>query len=234
AKVNKIKFENEIRNTESQIKIFQSELKKLMNVEYTIIPADDLKFDEIILSQDNLLKKAYSNNPELTMSRFQRQKFSNKRSLSKSELFPSFSFRYYNQKIGGENGFWGFEIGLGIPLWFWWEQTGNIKEADYEYRIASSDEIGIRKNIESELDQSYVDYQNSLRQLKFFRDEAIKESDEILRQAKIGYEEGAIDYVEYLQALNVSYDTKTQYLNSIFSYKNSIIRLEKITAGEIK
>jgi hypothetical protein len=50
--------------------------------------------------------------------------------------------------------------------------------------------------------------------LKFFKDEAIGESSEIL-QAKISYEEEAIGYVEYLQVLAVWYDTNILYLNAL-------------------
>lgn len=48
------------------------------------------------------------------------------------------------------------------------------------------------------------------------------------------YDEGVIGYVEYLNALNLTYDTKTQYLNSIYNYNQSIINMEKLTAGELK
>jgi len=233
AKVNKIKFENEVKNIESQIMVYQTELKRLMYVDYVVAPAEELKYTEIILNKDNMIKRALTNNPELITAKFQKEKFSNKISLSRSELLPNLSLRYYNQKIGGEAGFWGFEVGIGLPLWFWWEPSGNIKEANYEYRIAASDEINARTKIESETEISFVEYENSLRQLRFFRDEALKESEEILRQSKISYEEGAIEYIEYLQALNVWLDTKTQYSNSIYNYNNSIIKLEKITAMPI-
>lgn len=234
AKVNKIKFENQIKNLESEIKSIQSELRKLMNVNYDILPVEEFTYSELALSKTELLSRAMNNNPELKIIKYQKEKFSNKLSLSKGELLPNLSFSYYRQKLGNDNGFWGMEIGLGIPLWFWGEQSGNIKESNYELQIASSDEISIRKSLENDLNKSFEEYENSLRQLKFFRDEAIKETDEIFRQAKISYDEGAIGYVEYLQVLGIVYDTRTQFLNSIYNYNQSIINLEKITAGEIK
>jgi cobalt-zinc-cadmium resistance protein CzcA len=234
AKVNKIKFENEIRNIQSQIRILQSDLKRLMGVEYEVTPADDLNYQEIKVSKDELLEKAFLYNPEIQIAKFQKEKFLNKMSLSRAELLPNLSLKYYSQNFGSESGYWGFELGLGIPLWFWWEPAGNIKEAGYEYAIASSDEIGITKSIQSDLNKTYEDYENSLRQIRFFEEEALKETDEILRQSKISYEEGAISYVEYLQALALSYDIKTQFATAIYNYNNSIIRLEKIISGEMK
>lgn len=234
AKVNKIKFENEIKNLESEIKSSQSEIKTLMNVDYEILPAEEFEFKEIIITKTELIEKANNNNPELKMMQFQKEKFSNKISLSKGELLPDISFKYFRQKLLGVNDYWGMEIGLGIPFWFWGEQSGNIKESNYEFQIASNEEVSLKKSLENEVNKSFEDYENNLREVKFFSDEALKEADEILRQAKISYEEGAIGYVEYLQALSLTYDTKTQYLNSIYNYNQSIINLEKLTAGELK
>jgi cobalt-zinc-cadmium resistance protein CzcA len=186
------------------------------------------------MTKENLLASAYSNNPDLSAARFRKEKFSDKMSLSKSELLPDLSLKYYNQKIGSDAGFWGFEVGIGVPLFFWWQPSGNIKEANVEYKIASSDELAIRKNIESRINQAYEEYQNSLRQLEFFTAEAINESNEILRQAKISYEEGAIGYVELLQALTVAYDVKVQYLNAVYTNNKSISELENITASQVK
>lgn len=235
AKVNKIKFENQVKNFESEIVTAKSELRKLMSVTYfNIEPADELGFKLKTLYKDDIMKAALVNNPELKIIYYQKEKFSNKVSLSKSELLPNLSFRYYKQKIGNDGDYWGVEFGIGLPLWFWWEPTGNIKEADYELKIASSEETNVRKSIENDVNHAFEEYENSLRQTLFFNDEAIFEVNEILRQAKISYEEGAIDYVEYLQALQIVYETRTQYLNAIYSYNQSIIKLENLTAGEIK
>ena len=154
--------------------------------------------------------------------------------MSKGELLPDISFKYFKQKLLGNDNYWGMEVGLGIPLWFWWQQSGNIKESNYEYKIASSEEAGFRKTLENEINKTFEEYENSLRQVKFFNEEALKETEEILRQAKKSYEEGEIGYVEYLQALNLAYETRTQYLNSIYNFNQSIIKLEKLTSGDLK
>lgn len=235
AKVNKIKFENEIKNIESEIIKARSELKKLMNVtSFNFEPTDELVFRVIKLNKEEIIKASLSNNPDLKINKYQKEKFGNKLSLTRSELFPKFSFKYYTQKIGNDAGFWGVEFGLGVPLWFWWEETGNIKEAGYELDIASNEEINIKRKIENDVNRTFEEFENGLRESLFFHIEAMPETEEILRQAKISYSEGAIDYLEYLQALQIVYETRTQYLRSLFSYYASIFKLEKLIAGDIK
>lgn len=235
AKVSKIKYENEIKNIRSEILLARSELSRLLNSPNSDIkPVDKLEYSEIALNKSELLKNALANNPDIRINRFRKEKFSNKLSLTRSELLPNFSFRYYTQKIGDDADFWGMELGVGLPLWFWWEQTGNIKEAGYELDIANSEVLAVSRNIENDLYSAYEEFENSSRQAEFFRLEAMPEADEILRQAKRSYEEGAIDYVEYLQALQIIYDTRTQYLNSLYTYYSSLTKLEKLTGGDIK
>lgn len=234
ARVNKIKFENEIKNLESEIKLSQSEIRTLMNVDYDITPVEELSYTEVRLNKNELLTKAINNNPELKMLNFQKEKSSNMISLSKGELLPDISVKYFRQKISGDNNYWGMEVGLGVPLWFWWEPSGKIKESTYEFKIASSEETGFRKTLENEINTAFEEYGNSLRQVKFFNEQALKESGEILRQSRISYNEGAIGYVEYLQTLNIAYETRIQYLNSIYNYNQSIIKLEKLTSGDLK
>jgi len=234
ARVNKIKFENEIKNIESDIRSLQSEIRNLMNVDYYILPSDELTYKELSLNKADLIRHASENNPGLKIIKYQKEKFSSKVSLSKGELLPDISFKYFTQKLLGDNNYWGMEIGLGVPLWFWGEQSGSIKESDYELRIASGEEISLRRSLENDISISFEEYENSMRQVKFFSGESMKEVNEILRQSKISYKEGAIGYVEYLQALNLAFETRAQYHNSIFKYNIAIINLENLTAGNIK
>lgn len=83
-----------------------------MNIpDLNIEPADRLKYPKMRLDKAELLKKALSENPDLKINKFRKEKFSNKLSLTRSELLPNFSFRYYTQKIGDDAGFWGMEAG---------------------------------------------------------------------------------------------------------------------------
>lgn len=235
AKVSKIKYENQVKSLESEITNSKSELRKLLNVSYFEYEnLDGLSYKPFSIDKDDIMNLTIKNNPALKIIKYKKEKFSNKLSLSKSEFLPSLSFKYYKQKIGSENDFWGVEFGIGLPLWFWWEQTGNIKESSYEIDISNSEESSTKNSLTNEVNIFFEEYLNSTREVQFFNDEALFESNEILRQSKISYEEGAIDYVEYLQSLQLVYETKSQYVNSLYNYNHSIIKLKNLIAGEFK
>ncbi|MDQ3019191.1 MAG: TolC family protein [Bacteroidota bacterium] len=234
ARVNRIKFENLVKNFESEIISSGIVLKSIMNTDYTIEASGNLSFDKYNISKEAIVQTALLNNPELRILKLQKLQSDSKISLAVSEALPNFSLRYYSQKIGGESGYYGFEAGVGIPLWFWWEPTGNIRQAKLELKSVSSNEINLAKIVESQVYIAYESYQNSLRQLNFFTDQALEEAEEIIRTSKISYEEGAIGYTEYLQALNIGNETRTQYLEALYNYNLSIINLERLTGKEIQ
>ncbi|MCC6865520.1 MAG: TolC family protein [Ignavibacteria bacterium] len=233
AKVNRIKFENEIRTIESKIKIHKAELKRLLNTKNEISAAEEFKIIRLTLNIEDIISMALKNNPELAIVRLQKEKNSGKISLSKSELLPELSLKYYRQKIGNVSGYWGFELGIGIPLWFWWQPAGNMKEAELDYNITLNEEITVKQKIEAEIKIAYEEYFNNIRQLDFLSTDAISQANEILRQARVSYIEGSIDYVEMLQAITTSYDVKVQYLNAVFSVNSSVNDLEMLSASKI-
>lgn len=233
ARVNRIKYENHLRNIESGVKTDQAELRALMGVDYNIEVTEELTFKELTITQAELIRTAITNNPELKIARLRKHQSDSRVSLAVSELLPDFSLSYYNQKIGGTGGYYGFEIGVGVPLFFWLEPSSKIEEANLEVKAVNSEELFLNKAIESQVIIAYESYQNSMRQLGFFTGEALKEAEEILRVSGGSYNEGAIDYTEYLQSLNIVNETRTQYLEALYNYNLSIITLERLTGLEL-
>jgi len=204
-----------------------------MNADYDIEHVENIPHIDYTLSKDKLWKLASINNPTFKLRGFKRRNRQIRYHYQDPSFYQTYLCGIINNRLAMTKNS-GLRSRVGHSLWFWWEQTGSIKEANYEFKIDVSEEQNVKKDVENKLNQSLEEFKNNHRQVRFFEDEALKESEEILRQAKISYEEGAIDYVEYLQVITVVYDTKIQYINSIYNYQNSILKLENLIAGELK
>lgn len=233
AKVNRIKFDNLIKNLESDAASSMLELNRLLNVSYSVEVSGEQTFKKYNFTKDKLVRTALASNPELKIIKLTKLQSDSKVSLAISELLPDFSISYYNQKIGSESGYYGVEFGIGLPVWFWWEPAGKINRAKSELKISNSDELNLSRIIETKVLTAYEAYTNSLRQINFFTNEALMEADELVRVSKISYEEGAIGYSEYLQTLNTGNEVRTQYLEALYNYNLSIINLERLTGKEL-
>lgn len=235
ARVNRIKYENELRSIESNMLTARAELKALIGTDYDIQVTGELTYKELTLAlvQADLVRAALINNSQLKTASLRRQQSDSRHSLAVSELLPDISLTYYNQKIGNTSGYYGFEVGIGIPLFFWLEPSSKIEEAALEYKTNVVGEAYIKKTVESQVIIAHQNYLSSVRQLNFFRESALSEAEEILRTAKGSYDEGAIGYTEYLQSLNIANETRSQYLEALYNYNISIITLERLTGLEL-
>lgn len=235
AKVNKTRAENELKNIENEFRKSNSELRLLVNAEIndvkiesdSIISFNEIKFDE-------LLSNAMQNNPEIVLSRLKKEKAENNISLAKSLLLPNFSLKYYNQKLGGESGYYGFEVGLRIPLWFWAENSGTISEANIDKKISQTEEDFVSRKIKAEVKSAFDDYTNSKRQMEFINTDVLNEARQILDATRRSYEEGTASYTDFLQALKTYSEVQQTHSGNWYNYKISIINLEKLTGRSIK
>lgn len=235
AKVNKTRAENELKNIENELRKSSSELKLLVNADINDVKIESdsvISFNEIRF--DELLNSAMQNNPEIILSRLKKEKAENNISLAKSLLLPNLSLKYYNQKLGGESGYYGFEVGLGIPLWFWAENSGTISEANVDKKIAQTEEDFVSLKVKAEVKSAFDEYLNSKRQAEFINNDVLNEARQILDATKRSYGEGTASYTDFLQALKTFSEVQQAYTGNWYNYKISIINLEKLTGRSIK
>ncbi|MBN8568042.1 MAG: CusA/CzcA family heavy metal efflux RND transporter [Ignavibacteria bacterium] len=235
AKVNKTRTENELRNLENEFRKSFTELRLLLHSEGTelkIQPDTTIRYYDIQL--DDLLKSAMQNNPDIRLSKLRKEQAENKISLAKSLLLPNLSLKYYNQKLGGESGYYGFEVGVGIPIWFFLESSGDIQQANVEKKITDVEEDLTARTVQTDVRNAFEDFLNNKRQSDFINKDVLEEARQILTATKRSYEEGVVSYTDFLQAMRTFMDVQSTYVRNWYNYKNSLINLEKLTGRVLK
>lgn len=161
--------------------------------------------------------------------------------LAKQEFMPGLSISATSQLlIKGFNpygidrqrfekgNFMGFSIGITVPLFF---------GANLSRLIAAKRDVEIVKlHREDELLRLAVQYRslkeelNSLIQnLSYFEQSAISKAAEIRRLARISYQLGEIDYLEFMQNMSTASEIETDYLECLNSYNQCVIKIQTIT-----
>jgi len=158
--------------------------------------------------------------------------------VEKSRMLPDITVGYFAQSLIGiqnidgqdvffpsSRAFQGFELGLNIPLWI----GPHLARA----RAAAFQEEATRKNAEyfaTNLQGNYVqalrELDKNLASLTYYENSALKNADLIISQARKAYKGGEIGYVEYLQSLKMALLIKTNYLQSLTQYNQSILKTE--------
>lgn len=190
----------------------------------TFTPTEKLTFEE-------LYNLSLSVNQQIKISELNVSTSSIDKSLAWSSLLPGFNLAYFRQTRDGDNGFYGASFGISVPLWFLFENRGQIQEATANVNIAES-ELQLTKNeVYLRLRSAFNDYENDLRQVNLYISDILPQAEEVYRSASASYDAGEITYIEFLQARQTLIGAYSNYTDVLFNYYRSIFTLEE-TVGQ--
>lgn len=145
--------------------------------------------------------------------------------LTRARLFPEISAGVFNRSIGGLNGFTGWQISLGIPLWSLPVRNeirqSRILEDISNYEMESKrDEMKILiNNLIYELDELYQD-------IVYYNQHALENAENIEETVLLQYKRDDIEFDEVFQSMNNVYNVRREYLTALNKYNQLAIQLE--------
>jgi len=228
-------LENQQRQNEADIRISSAHLQALLKSEAPIEATDEFAKRSLPTELDSGLM---SNNPSLKLMKQEVNVSQQFKRFERSRIMPDILVGGFMQSLTGiqnVNGqdiyyprskqFTGFELGLAIPLWI----KPNLARA----RAASFQEEVSRKNAQHFETMLNGNYQQALRELdkntsniNYYESSALQNASLLLLQARKAFRGGQIGYIEYLQALKNSIAIRSNYLQAIYQYNLSIVKLE--------
>jgi cobalt-zinc-cadmium resistance protein CzcA len=215
---------NELSTVYNDMAIAKNNLQEILNIDNTIVPErDTLKIYKIPYRMDAsgnyrspLLRNYYKK--QLKASRQQLK-------MNKAAFFPDIRIGYFNQEINNKKGFDGLIFGISVPLWFFSQKT-EIQKAKLQTRIN-------RNRLKHQLNKQDRDIKNLAhelntlhKQIVYYREKALRQSDLLLKTAKKRYNNEDIEYYEYMQSLKNAYEIKLDYLKVIKKYNKTAAKLE--------
>lgn len=148
--------------------------------------------------------------------------------VEKAELLPELNFQYGWQTINGASGFYTYQAGISIPLWFR-PQQGRIQAARLETEIARQEYEQQKIGLHATISQLWQDYEKYLGTINYYQQQALPLSEEQIAAAELSYREGAIDYVTFIQNLDAAIAVQQQYLDYFNQYLDVKTQIEFIT-----
>lgn len=118
----------------------------------------------------------------------------------------------------------GFQVGVSIPLFF----SGNIskrKVAKFEQQSWES----MKREREIRMNSFYLQKQMELEEqkemIKYYEENGKHLSKEILKTANGSYQNGEIDFYQYIQSVESAIGIDVDYLNSVLAYNKAYLEL---------
>jgi len=215
----KIKLEQAYRN---YLKSLQR--LNLWFVSETIYDVPDLPV-ETLDEPLNFLAGSLENHPILQVSE---QRVNVAKALTrerKSEFLPKFQGQYARQEINGQSGFFQYQIGIQIPLFFG-PKLGRTQEAKVNRQIAEQNFYQDKIELETaykNMREEFIKWRNSW---NYYRDEALPLAQEQQDGSVLAFKEGAIDYVTFLQNIRDAIRIEVSAWGAFDDYLDSRYQLE--------
>ncbi len=235
----RMKNENsmELESADAELLTLRHTMRELLNTDEDILPAEEelkpLPWDggeEFDFSRT--AEGEYSSNTLETAKR--------KVSEAKGDWLPNFSIGLSGQMVlkgwnpynvdrsrfkGGN--FMGFEVGVGLPLFFG-STRAKVRAATKYRETAELYAMQARQRGETEYRVQRDKCLAACRRMEHYKGGGLAEAREMARIAKISYENGDIGYVEYMQSLMESSDTRLKYAETVKNYNLAVLRLRNM------
>ena len=215
------------KQAEADLIIYEKELQKFLNINEPIELIDTtlgkIQFvpSEYGVSIDST---AIESNPVLNFYRQKINTAESEHALEVHRLLPDIKFGYSKLTNNSFFNYYGYQIGVSVPLWFF-PQQGRIEATSIGEKIAESDYQNYRVLIKSSYQQQLKEYEKWKEQINYYESTGLKQADEILKVAELSYRSGEIGYVEFIQNISQAIGIKTQYLDAFNKYNQSVINL---------
>ena len=146
----------------------------------------------------------------------------------KANFLPKLNLGYALQSVDGQSGFYSWEAGISVPLFFF-SQAGKTKAAKLDFQIAGQ-ELNQKK---LELMAQYNQLLNRILVLEnvidYYIIEALPLAEEQIQASNLAYRLGSIDYVQFIQNIESAINTKQAFLNQEAEYYELSAELKFIT-----
>ncbi len=224
AKIELVKAENDYLLAEKKLRTDKAKLNLLlgrsMEIEFDI--EEDIKESELNVTFEQLKSIAIANRPDIKIAGLELD--SKQKSLAKEQLnrLPSYFIGFKRTNETDKNDY-AVLVGISVPLWNL--NQGEVKKAKAQKEAQIVRTEAVKNEAVFYVYDAYLTVELNQKQLELFK-KSLEEANELLRLANLRYEEGKIDFLNYLDQVKTATQAKVNYSKALFDLGFSVTELE--------
>ncbi|WP_057938312.1 CusA/CzcA family heavy metal efflux RND transporter [Algoriphagus resistens] len=194
------------------------QLKLLLNWEGELVLAKE----DVLL--DSSLSEDWSVHPGVEYYQSAVSQSAYQIQAERRKLLPDINVEVFRGTNPGANSkvYPGFQAGIAVPLFFG-AQKSQVKTSEYQQQKIQLEAEQYRNQLESRAQQLHRQLDQNMRVINYYETEGKTLSVQILEHAQRSYQEGEIDFLQYVQLMENSRMITLQYLQSKFAYQQTIL-----------
>jgi len=149
---------------------------------------------------------------------------------SRQMLLPDLTVSYFNgsNRYAGSRNYQGFEVGLGLPLFFG-EQRAKIRAAEFSREAELNLQTNFLKVYEGRKAELFSELNKYLEAIQSYENTGKELASEILRSSRRSFETGEIDFFRLAQSLETAIDIENNYLDKLLKYNQIVLEINNLT-----
>ena len=145
-------------------------------------------------------------------------------SLEKQRLLPDLQFSFFQGTNDAQNAkvYNGFEFGLAFPLWFG-KQKSQINAAKIEQHIIDNELENYRIALMAKYQALMSDLEKHREGITYYEQEGKKLARELFTHAEKAFQNGEIDFLQFVLLLENAKKIEMDYLNNLKEYDLTVL-----------
>ncbi|WP_310993896.1 CusA/CzcA family heavy metal efflux RND transporter [Aequorivita marina] len=223
ARAKQRQLETNYLQTAEDVQIALEKLNTILQTE------DSLQIERLPMEKVSLKMENLASHPTTEYFENRKDFFHAKRSLEKQQLLPDISFSYALGSNSSLNeNLYQYQVGLKIPLFFG-GNVSKIKASRIAVEISEQQAADFKVQLDSKQVQLMRELSKYEEALQYYEEEGKSLSEEILKTADISFKNGEIDFFQYIQSLENSYEIELQHLENLNNYNQAVIAINYLT-----
>ncbi|MDA3823210.1 MAG: CusA/CzcA family heavy metal efflux RND transporter [Bacteroidales bacterium] len=146
--------------------------------------------------------------------------------LERNKLLPDLTLGYFNgtNSKPGAKSYQGFELGLGIPLFFG-EQKARIKAGQYAALASESFSLYYMQLYENRISEKKAILEKHLQSIQYYKESGQDIAKELFSSAQKSLDEGEIDFFRFVQSIDAALEIELDYLQSLNMYNEVVLEI---------
>ncbi len=215
----------ETRFTQAQQAVFiqTEQLKKLVQIDSldtTNGPLEKLTLTALSVSEEN---------PGLLYFEESKNYYQALKNKEKQALLPDISAEYFVGSNSTLNtNIQGYQLGLKIPLFF----SGNaarIKASKIAEDVVNMQQTDYKTKLHGEYQRLLAQLEQHQAAISYYETQGNMLQKEIIKTANRSFQEGEIDFFQYIQSVETAKDMELEYLKQLNDYNQTIISINHLT-----
>jgi cobalt-zinc-cadmium resistance protein CzcA len=238
AETQRMQVANQLQQLEGDFKIVQVLFAKLLNSTVFYLPEKEKLRMPFVQLPDTSMAGSM---PAVKIKQQQQNIVLQEIEVNKTKSLPQLSFGYFNQSIIGLQNINGTEknftashrfsallVGVNIPI-FNSANKARIAAGKTNYTAVQLEYEEALIQQKSMMQQLLLKYQKNQQALDYFEKGALRQAGILAENANLQLNNGAINYMEWILLINQSIGIKSDYINAIMEWNNTIIELNSFT-----